>query len=86
MNFSRLWPGSVRPQKKKRTRPKMSRLSLVLEAPTKPTPNAMEEIRRQAVSMSSTGPKLITPTTHSTKTQRTRPSQKLVQKNAVKQI
>ena len=85
MNYSRLWPGSIRPQKRKRTRPKMSRLSLVLEAPRKPGPSAMEEIRRQAVSMSSIGPRLATPTRQASMPQRTSPSQKLAPKKAIKQ-
>ncbi|MDA0739227.1 MAG: hypothetical protein O2999_10860 [Nitrospirae bacterium] len=59
MNLLRVWPGSIRPIKKKQPRTKSSSKSLLLVAAgseTLPIVNSMDEIRRQAVSMSNYGP------------------------------
>jgi len=58
MNFSTFWPGSHRPNKKKRLKPKSKIPSALLGIPSKEgesSEHSMEEIRRQAVSMSSSG-------------------------------
>ena len=59
MNLLRVWPGSIRPIKKKRVLRKSTRKSLLLvgtDTVTAPTVNSMDEIRRQAVTMSNFGP------------------------------
>ncbi len=59
MNLLRVWPGSIRPNKKKRVSRKSANKSLLLVGTgteTTPTVNSMDEIRRQAVTMSNFGP------------------------------
>ncbi len=59
MNALRVWPGSVRPIKKKHVRTKSTSKSLLLVAAgteTLPTVKSMDEIRRQAITMSNYGP------------------------------
>lgn len=59
MNSLRVWPGSIRSNKKKRVPKKSVSKSLLLVGAgteAKPTVNSMDDIRRQAVDMSSFGP------------------------------
>jgi hypothetical protein len=84
MNFLRVWPGSIRSIKKKRVRPKSTFKSALepvpSEAPT--TQNAIDEIRRQAVTMSSFGPKLTTPPVTAKLVKRKQPHKKTLSTHA----
>ena len=60
MNRFRVWPGSIRPHKKKPIRTKSAIKSLRLVATgteTEHAINSMDEIRRQAVNMSNYEPR-----------------------------
>lgn len=77
MNLLRVWPGSIRPNKKKHVPRKSASKSLLLvdaETKTTPTVNSMDEIRRQAVTMSNYGPapSTLPPTEKPNKAKKTR--------------